>query len=42
MSRIQGPKLTVASGKFAIWKSRLLPVEKVGSKKLLLEILLSK
>ena len=31
----QGSKLTVASGKFAILKSCLLPVEKAGSKKLL-------
>ena len=30
----QGSKLTVASGKFATSKSRLLPIEKVGSKKL--------
>ena len=33
----QGLKLTVASGKFATWKSRLLPIEKVSSKKLLPE-----
>ena len=32
----QGSKLMVASGKFATWKSRLLPIEKVGSKKKLL------
>ena len=31
----QGSKLTVASSKFATWKSYLPPVEKVGSKKLL-------
>ena len=31
----QGSKLKVASSKFATWKSHLLPIEKVGSKKLL-------
>ena len=31
----QGMKSTVASGKFATIKSHLLPIEKVGSKKLL-------
>ena len=30
---MQGSKLTVASGKFAIWKSHLQPIEKVASKK---------
>ena len=30
-----GLELTVASGKFATWKSCLLPIEKVGSKELL-------
>ena len=32
---LQGLKLTVASDKFATLKSHLLPIEKVGRKKLL-------
>ena len=34
-SKCQGSKLTIASSKFATKKSHLLPVKKVGSKKLL-------
>ena len=37
---VQGSKLTVASSKFATWKFSLLPGQKVGSKKLLLGIVL--